>query len=102
MFLTEGRTEDLRVGGGKGALAERKSEMERVERRLAGEEAAEAELLATTTFRGDVGGGMVEVRDVRELDEREERAGEVREVVIGVGWVSLSEAEGSPKSSSGS
>jgi len=80
-------------------VAERKSEMERVERRLTGEEAIEAELLATTTFRGEVGGGMVEVR---ELDEREERAGEVREVAIGVGMVSLSEAEGSPKSSSGS
>jgi hypothetical protein len=103
LLLTEGRTEDLRVGGGRGAVtvAVLKSEMDRVERRLAGEEAADADERLTTTLRGDVGGGIIEDRDDWDLVDREERAGEACEAIGGVGADSLSEADGAPKSSSG-
>ena len=66
LLLTEGSTEVLRVGGGRGAVvvAVLKSEIDRVERRLAGEEAADADERLTTTLRGEVGGGMWEELDL--------------------------------------
>lgn len=66
LLLTEGSTVDLRAGGGSGAVVAtvRKSEMDRVDRRLAGEEAIDAEERAIAPLRGEVDCGTIDDRDV--------------------------------------